>query len=142
MYYPSVVSDPSLCSRDVRETELGADLAHRRLPAFAWISPDLCEDAHDCGLGAADAYLRGVVPPLLRQLGPNGLLVITFDEGTTDAGCCGNASGGRIATVLLGPGVGAGTRLRRTYSAYSLLAHGRGPLRCPPPAKRPLSPCS
>jgi len=55
MYYPSVVSDPSLCPRDVPETELGADLAHRRLPAFAWISPDLCEDAHDCGFGAADA---------------------------------------------------------------------------------------
>ncbi len=122
LYYPSVASDPSLCARDVPEAQLRADLAHRRLPAFAWISPDLCEDAHNCGFGAADDYLRRVVPPLLSQLDPGGLLVVTFDEGTTDAGCCGNASGGRIATILLGPDVRAGTRLQRTYSTYSLLA--------------------
>lgn len=122
MYYPSVASNPSLCARDVPETQLRADLEERRLPAFAWVSPNLCEDAHSCGFGSADAYLRQVVPPLLGRLGPGGLLAITFDEGTTNAGCCGNASGGRIATILLGPGVRAGTRLHRPYSQYSLLA--------------------
>ncbi len=122
MYYPSIVSDPSLCARDVPETQLRADIARRRLPAFAWISPDLCDDAHSCGFGAADDYLRAVVPPLLGQLGPDGLLVITFDEGTTNAGCCGGAAGGRIATILLGPAARAGTRPRRAYSQYSLLA--------------------
>jgi hypothetical protein len=122
MYFPSVASSSSLCARDVPETQLRDDLARRRLPSFTWISPDLCEDAHDCGFGAADAYLRRVVPPLLDQLGPGGLLVVTFDEGTTDAGCCGNASGGRIATILLGPAVRPGTRLRHTYTLYSLLA--------------------
>jgi hypothetical protein len=122
MYFPSVAADPSLCAHDVPETQLRADLAHRRLPAFAWVSPGLCEDAHNCGFGVADDYLRGVVPPLLSQLGPDGLLVVTFDEGRTDAGCCGNASGGHIATILLGPGVRAGSRMRRPYSSYSLLA--------------------
>jgi phosphatidylinositol-3-phosphatase len=122
MYYPSVASNPSLCARDVPETQLQADLNHRRLPAFAWISPNLCEDAHSCGFGSADTYLRKVVPPLLAQLGPGGLLAITFDEGTSNAGCCGNASGGHIATILLGPSVRAGARLHRPYSQYSLLA--------------------
>jgi hypothetical protein len=122
MYYPSVASNPSLCSRDVPETQLRGDLDHGRLSAFAWISPNLCEDAHSCGFGSADSYLRQVVPPLLGQLGSDGLLAITFDEGTSNAGCCGNASGGRIATILLGPGVRAGTRLRQSYSQYSLLA--------------------
>ncbi len=122
MYYPSVATNPSLCARDVPETQLRTDLEHRQLPAFAWISPNLCEDAHSCGFGSADSYLRRVVPPLLAQLGPAGLLVITFDEGTSNASCCGNASGGRIATILLGPGVRAGTRLHRPYSQYSLLA--------------------
>jgi phospholipase C len=122
MYYPSVASNPSLCARDVPETQLRGDLTHNRLPTFAWISPNLCDDAHSCGFGSADNYLRRVVPPLLAQLGPDGLLAITFDEGTSNAGCCGNASGGRIATILLGPGVRAGTRLHRPYSQYSLLA--------------------
>ena len=122
MYFPSVASDPSLCARDVPETQLRPDLAQHRLPAFAWISPGLCDDAHSCGFGSADRYLRGVVPQLLGALGPDGLLVITFDEGTTNAGCCGGAAGGRVATVLLGPRVRTGARLHRAYSEYSLLA--------------------
>jgi hypothetical protein len=122
MYFPSVTSDPSLCARDVPETELQTDLAQGHLPSFAWISPDLCDDAHNCGFNSADEYLRGVVPQLLRGLGPSGLLAITFDEGTTNAGCCDGAAGGRIATILLGPQVRRGARLRAAYSTYSLLA--------------------
>lgn len=122
MYFPSVTSKPSLCARDVPEAQLQADLGEGRLPAFAWISPGLCDDAHSCTFGSADAYLHRIVPPLLRQLGPGGLLAITFDEGTTNSACCGNAAGGRVATVLLGPEVTAGARLRGSYSHYSLLA--------------------
>jgi hypothetical protein len=122
MYFPSVTSNPSLCARVVPETRLQADLAHGRLPAFAWITPDLCQAAHDCALSSADRYLRRIVPRLRRRLGPNGLLAITFDEGTTSAGCCGGAAGGHIATVLLGPEVRSGFRLRGPYSLYSLLA--------------------
>ncbi len=122
MYFPSVTSKPSLCARDVPETRLQADLGEDRLPTFAWISPDLCDDSHSCTFSSADTYLHRVVPPLLRRLGPNGLLAITFDEGTTNSACCGNAAGGRIATVLLGPEVTEGARLRGAYSHYSLLA--------------------
>jgi hypothetical protein len=122
MYFPSVTANPSLCARVVPEARLQADLARGRLPAFAWITPDLCQAAHDCAFGSADQYLREVVPRLRRQLGPNGLLAITFDEGTTSAGCCGGAAGGHIATVLLGPEVRRGFRLRGQYSLYSLLA--------------------
>lgn len=122
MYFPSVAFNPSLCARDVPEAQLQADLAHRRLPAFAWISPGLCDDAHSCPFGSADQYLREVVPQLLGALGPDGLLAITFDEGTTNAGCCGGAAGGRVAMVLLGPRVRKGIRLHGAYSQYSLLA--------------------
>jgi phosphatidylinositol-3-phosphatase len=122
MYFPAVASDPSLCARDVPEVQLQADLAHGRLPAFAWISPGLCNDAHNCPFGSADQYLRGVVPQLLGALGPDGLLAITFDEGTTNASCCDGAAGGRIATILLGPRVRSGARLYGAYSHYSLLA--------------------
>lgn len=122
MYFPSVASDPSLCARDVPEDRLREDLTHGHLPDFVWISPGLCDDAHSCTFGSADEYLRGIVPQLLAALGPDGLLAITFDEGTTDAGCCGGAAGGRIATVLLGPRVRRAARLGRPYSSYSLLA--------------------
>jgi len=122
MHSAAVASSPGLCRRVVPEGRLDADLRAHRLPAFAWLSPDLCDDAHDCDLASADRHLRRLVPRLTRQLGPHGALVITFDEGTSDAGCCDGARGGRIATILVGPGIDPGTRLRAAYDHYSLLA--------------------
>lgn len=121
MYFPSVRSDPALCRNDVPESALATDLAAGRLPEFAWISPDLCNDAHSCEFETADRYLAATVPKLRRSLGPGGLLVVTFDEGTSNRGCCG-AEGGRIATVLLGPQVRRGARIAGSYTQYALLA--------------------
>lgn len=122
LYFPSIAGNPSLCAHDVPESELDAQLAHHDLPAFSWISPNLCNDAHSCELGKADEYLGHLAPRLLRELGSHGLLLITFDEGSSNAGCCGNAHGGRVATILIGPEVQKGIRLRHPYSHYSLLA--------------------
>jgi hypothetical protein len=122
MYFPSITSDRARCRRDdLPETRLSTDLARGRLPEFTWITPNLCDDAHSCELESADRYLRGLVPKLRAQLGAHGLIVITFDEGTSDEGCCG-ADGGRIATILLGPGVRRGARIDGRYTEYALLA--------------------
>lgn len=121
MYFPSVTSQPRLCERVVPESALEADLADGELPEFAWISPDLCDDGHDCPTSSADAYLRRRVPGILAQLGPGGVLAITYDEGTSNASCCEGADGGRFATLLVGPGVRAGARLSHPYTPYSLL---------------------
>jgi hypothetical protein len=59
---------------------------------------------------------------VVRQLGPHGLLVVTFDEGTSDAGCCGAPGGGRVATILVGPGVPRGSEIVQPANHYSLLA--------------------
>ena len=122
LYFPSIASNPSLCAHDVPESELDAQLTHHDLPTFSWISPNLCNDAHSCEFGKADEYLGNLAPRLLRQLGSHGLLIITFDEGSSNAGCCGNAHGGRVATILIGAEVQKGIRLRHPYSHYSLLA--------------------
>jgi hypothetical protein len=62
------------------------------------------------------------LPRVIHQLGPHGLLVVTFDEGLSDAGCCGQPGGGRIATILVGPDVPRGIEIRRPADHYSLLA--------------------
>jgi phosphatidylinositol-3-phosphatase len=121
MYFPSISTNPALCRNDVPETALESDLANESLPEFAWISPNLCDDAHNCDLGSSDRYLASLVPKLRRHLGPGGLLVITFDEGTSEEGCCG-ASGGRIATILVGPQVRRGAKVPGNYTEYALLA--------------------
>lgn len=122
MYFPSIADVPRRCAQVVPESRLDADLRRRSLPTFAWLSPDLCNDAHDCGVEVADRHLSKLVPRITRQLGAHGLLIVTFDEGTSEAGCCGAAGGGHVVTIVVGPGVPRGARLNRPYDHYSLLA--------------------
>jgi phosphatidylinositol-3-phosphatase len=109
-YYDRVAKDQARCRRIVPYGELAGDLRRGRLPTFAWITPDLCNDTHDCGVQTGDGFLAHLMPLLLRGVGPRGFVVVTYDEGDTDAGCCGQATGGRIATVIAGPDVRRGFR--------------------------------
>jgi phosphatidylinositol-3-phosphatase len=100
---------------------LAGDLRRGRLPTYSLVVPDLCDDTHDCGVATGDRFLRRLVPRLLRKLGPHGFLVLTWDEGATGAGCCGRAHGGRIATVVAGPDVRRGARMRGPVDHYGVL---------------------
>jgi phosphatidylinositol-3-phosphatase len=123
MYYRSVVSHRRRCaSRVVPEARLTADLRAGRLPTYSFLSPGLCDDSHDCSTATGDRYLARMVPPILRALGPGGFLVLTWDEGVSDRGCCGgHARGGRIPTVIAGPGVRRGGVLGASLTHYSTL---------------------
>jgi hypothetical protein len=121
VYYRGVVASRSLCANVVPLTRLAGDEQRRRLPRFVWITPNLCHDMHDCSVSVGDRFLARTVPPLLRALGPRGLLVLTWDEGSSDSGCCRLASGGHVATILAGPVARAGARLRTASDHYSVL---------------------
>lgn len=122
VYFPSLTTRPDRCRNVMAELQLPLDLKAGRLPSFGWLTPNLCHDGHDCGLGAADFHLSTLLPGVVRQLGPRGLLIVTFDEGTSDAGCCGSPGGGRIATILVGPQVPRGSEIVQPADHYSLLA--------------------
>jgi phosphatidylinositol-3-phosphatase len=124
MHFRSIASSRERCGQVVPATRLGADLRRRALPAFGWLSPNLCDSGHDCDLATADRYMSRLIPRITRQLGPGGVVVVTFDEGTSDAGCCGMAgsAGGRVMTVVAGPGRPAASLTAGTYDHYSLLA--------------------
>jgi phosphatidylinositol-3-phosphatase len=121
-YYRDVVGVPSRCAKLLGFQRLAADLRAGTLPAYVWITPNLCDDGHDCGVAAADRFLARSLPALLRELGPHGLLVLTWDEGDGGAGCCGAAHGGRIATLLAGPEVRPGARSAQPLDHYGVLA--------------------
>jgi phosphatidylinositol-3-phosphatase len=120
-YYSDIVRSRSRCGRLTGFAQLAADLRAGRLPTYAWISPNLCDDGHDCGVGAADSFLARSVPALLRELGPRGFLVLQWDEGTSDSGCCGVAKGGHIATIVAGPSVRRGARSAAPIDSYGVL---------------------
>ncbi|MBV9311763.1 MAG: hypothetical protein JOZ73_13095 [Solirubrobacterales bacterium] len=121
VYYQAVARNSRLCANVVPLVRLAGDERHKRLPRFVWITPNLCHDMHDCAPPVGDRFLAQTVPPLLRALGPRGLLFITWDEGSSDSGCCRLAAGGHIATILAGPVTRAGARLRRATDHYSVL---------------------
>jgi phospholipase C len=139
MYFSQIASNPARCGRVVPLTALAGDLRKGALPAFAWITPNLCDDGHDCGNSSTDRFLAHLVPYLLRGLGPHGVLAVVWDEGTTNSGCCNLAAGGRVPLILAGPQVRAGYRLSTPADHYSLLrliedSFGLPPLRgaaCP-----------
>lgn len=121
MMYADIADNPARCARVVPLTELWTDIGAGRLPQFAWITPNLCNDMHNCGVRPGDQFLARVVPPLLRVTGPRGLIIVTWDEGLTNRRCCKLARGGNIPTLLLGGAVRPGARPLLAYDGYSIL---------------------
>lgn len=122
MYFPQIAGNPTRCRNVVPLTQLAGDLRRGRLPAFAWITPNLCDDGHDCGNETTNRFLAHLVPYLLAGLGPHGVLAVVWDEGTSNSGCCSLAAGGRVPLILAGPPVRAGYHLTTPVDHYSLLA--------------------
>ena len=72
-----------------------AALLKGRMPRFNLIVPNECENAHDTcqpnppsATGQFDAFLQREVPKILASpaFGSNGVLIVTFDEGTSTGG--------------------------------------------------------
>ena len=120
-YFTRVTRDRGRCTNIVPLTRLARDERAGALPRFAWISPNLCHDTHDCSVSTGDRFLAGLVPALLRALGPSGVLFLTWDEGSSNDGCCRLASGGHVVTIVAGGGARAHGRLATPTDHYSVL---------------------
>jgi phosphatidylinositol-3-phosphatase len=121
-YDPAIAAEPIRCRRRKPLARLGSDIRRDDLADFAFIAPDLCQDTHDCPVRTGDRFLSRLVPGLLPALGPHGFLIITYDEGASQGGCCGGSHGGRIATVVIGPDVERGSTTSRPLDHYGVLA--------------------
>jgi phosphatidylinositol-3-phosphatase len=151
MYFHSVIDDQSFCDHHVLSFQplLGDLSSESSTPAFSWISPNLCFDGHDApcvngepgGLTEIDAFLQIWIPKILASPAykANGLVIVTFDEGSTDTACCGETpgktashpnsaepgrggpGGGRVGAVLLSPFIEPGTVSSADYNHYSTL---------------------
>jgi phospholipase C len=91
------------------------DINAGTLPAFAFITPNLCNDTHDCSVATGDAWLKQVIPQIFA--GPNykagdTALVLTYDEGSGD---------NHIVTLVASPSTPAGMTSATAFSHYSLL---------------------
>jgi hypothetical protein len=132
IYYDDIAGSASRCGRLVGFERLTQALRSGRLPTYSWITPNLCDDGHDCGVSAGDRFLARTVPALLRELGPHGFIVVTWDEGGPDQGCCGAARGGHVATIVAGPDIRRGGRMPQPIDHYGVLATLEQSLALPP----------
>src|SRR5438876_131689 len=109
-------------------SQFATDLANHALPNFSWITPNGCNDAHDCGLSTADSWLQTNIDPLVKstyfQPGGDGLLIIVFDESSGSGGTnsTGTTAGGQVECVIVSPNIiSAGFRSTTRHYHESLL---------------------
>ncbi len=148
IYFHSIIDSPGCAENVVPLDRLQASLAAERdTPSFSFITPNLCNDAHDqpCvdgsagGLPAADRFLREWVPRITGSAAykSGGLLMVTFDEAGSDAtACCDEQpglntpnpgglnrgpGGGRTGAVVLSPFLTPGVVNQTPYNHYSFL---------------------
>jgi hypothetical protein len=125
IYFTPIRTNKARCTADIVPFDrFATDLTQNQLPDLAFITPDVCHDMHDCSIGDGDRWLSTKVPTILNApaFQAGGLLVITWDEGTTNAGCCnGLASGGHIPTLLVSSLVRPGFHSAVPETDYNLL---------------------
>jgi hypothetical protein len=111
-------------------SQMAKDFARGDTVNYAYITPDVDEDAHNGTLEAADQWLQDDLPTILARpefgLGGDGILFIVWDEATlyTDDRCSATVDkgcGGRTATLVIGPQVRAGYKSTTTYHNQSVL---------------------
>jgi acid phosphatase len=130
VYFSDVQNSSSEAANVVPVTQLAADISSNTLPDYAFIIPDLENDAHDCPPGMssctdtqtlanADQWLAAKFKPLLASSAfKNSLLIITFDEGVfTDLAHVG----GQVATILVSPLAKPGYQSTAFYQHESTL---------------------
>jgi acid phosphatase len=81
---------------------------------FAFVTPDLCHDMHDCSIATGDRWLAKFIEPLLSV--KRTAVFIVFDEGSTDVG-----GGGQVALLVAGTAVRPHSRYTAPTSHYGLL---------------------
>ncbi len=123
VYVTHLVANPAECGNVKPFSSFASDLAGPSPPDFVWVTPNLCHDGHDCDTATADAWLRSFIQPLLGSgwYAAGGVVLITWDEGASSAGCCNGAHGGHIATLVLSARTPPGARLTTPVDHAGLL---------------------
>jgi acid phosphatase len=119
-YFTDVQNDPAQAQNLVPFSQFATDLSAANLRDYSFIVPNLCNDAHDCSLATADAWLNTNINPLIQspQFQMGGLLIILFDEADTLDFTSG---GGHVAAIIVSPLSKRGYKSIAFYQHQSVL---------------------
>lgn len=119
VYYNDIRTNSARCQAHVVPmTQLQADLASATTtPAFAFLTPNLCDDMHDCSVSTGDNWASQHIPAIVGSPAftqQRSLLMVVWDENDGSAG-------NQVPAMFVGAGVRPGTRDGTRYTHYSLL---------------------
>jgi hypothetical protein len=127
-YFSDVINSTNERLNLVPFTEFATDLAAGHLPQYSFITPNLCNDAHNCSLATADGWLKTHIAPLIASstFKDGGLLIITFDSSHNDY----THGGGHVAWVAVSPEFSKlgyrSTKLYQHQNTLRLMMQGLG----------------
>lgn len=115
-YLSDVQNSPAQAANIVPFSQFPTDLAGNALPQYAFIAPDVLDDAHDGTLAQADSWLQQNIAPLIADSNfqSSGLLIITFDESETTDTAHG---GGHVPTVIVS------SQAKKNYVSQTFFQH-------------------
>jgi hypothetical protein len=86
LYYSTMANDPARCAEHVVDFDanFATDLASNKY-RYVWITPNMCNDLHNCTSQVADAWLQKTVTQIQASDGykNGGAIFVLFDEGST-----------------------------------------------------------
>lgn len=117
IYYQTMIENPQRCRERVVDFDQNfeADLASNRY-RYMWITPNMCNDMHDCPMEAADAWLQRVTKQIMDSPGykNGGALFVLFDEGKLRV----FGAGANLATIIASPNL-----VSRPYESMTSFDH-------------------
>jgi hypothetical protein len=129
LYYTYVTKGASYCDSHVvplgsvstQSGQFYTDLKSGEFPSYAFVTPNICDDAHNCSLSVGDRWLSNFIPQIQKSpIYSSTMIFLLYDEGaTSDA----SGGGGHIVCLVIGPSdIVAKTHSSAPYNDYSVLA--------------------
>ena len=132
-YFDNIRSSANLCTniQPLHTLQNALTKSSSSLPHFIWITPNICNDGHNCSASVAANWLGNMVSKITSSGAwkRNGALYVTWDEGNGGdyRGLAGtgslasNGGGGHVLTLVIEPGLTPGTVLPQFTDHYGLL---------------------
>lgn len=118
IYFDDIRNNPNRCNHIVPYSQFHSDIKSVKTTAnFIWITPNLCDDMHDCSVSDGDHWLAQNVPIIINSPAftqQKSVLIITWDEGSI-------ISDNKIPTIFTGKEVKNNFISHQNYTHYSLL---------------------
>ena len=120
VYFDDIRTNSARCtSHVVPYTALASDLASAaKTPNFAMITPNLCNDMHNCSVSTGDTWLKNNLPAILNSPActvDKCLVALTWDEDDS-------SQSNQVLTIFAGSGARTGGATSAvSYTHFSLL---------------------